>query len=327
VSDRLDSATVAVLGFGHQGEAQAMNLRDSGVKVVVGAREGAGADRARANGLEVLGLAEAARRGQVIAVMLPDEAVPALWGALAAATAPDAGLVFAHGFNLMYSDLAFPARGDVVLVSPTGPGRVLREAYRRGERLPAYVAAHRDRSGEAMALAEAYAGRIGAAPLWRTTPREETEVDLFGEQVVLCGGLLALVTAAHETLVERGYSPEIAYLECVHQLKYLADLLHERGPAGFRAGISGTALFGAMTRGPRVVGPASRVEMKAILEEIRSGAFAREWAAEAARGPGRHAGEVERARVHPIEEARRRALGPGAAAEAQGKSRNTLSKD
>jgi ketol-acid reductoisomerase len=145
--------------------------------------------------------------------------------------------------------------------------------------------------------------------LWRTTAREETEVDLFGEQVVLCGGLLALVGAAFETLTARGYSPEIAYLECVHQLSYLADLLHERGPAGFRAGISGTALYGAMTRGPRVVGAEARAAMAAILEEIRSGAFAREWAAEAARGPGRLAGEVEQARRHPMEEARRRALG------------------
>jgi ketol-acid reductoisomerase len=327
VSDRLDSATVAVLGFGHQGEAQALNLRDSGVRVVVGAREGAGAGRACAHGLDVLGLEDAARGAQVVAVMLPDERVPALWPGLAKAFAADAGVVFAHGFNLVYSDLAFPARSDVVLVSPTGPGRVLREAYLRGERLPAYVAAHRDRSGQAMGLAEAYAARIGTSPLWRTTPREETEVDLFGEQVVLCGGLLALVAAAHETLVERGYSPEIAYLECVHQLKYLADLLHERGPAGFRAGISGTALFGAMTRGPRVVGPASRNEMKAILEEIRSGAFAREWAAEAARGPGRLAAEIERARILPVEEARRRALGAEPEDPSAGKSRNTLSKD
>jgi ketol-acid reductoisomerase len=327
VSDRLASATVAVLGFGHQGEAQALNLRDSGVRVVVGAREGAGAARARAQGLEVMGVEQAAGRAQVIAVMLPDEVVPALWKGLAAAAAPDAALVFAHGFNLVYSDLAFSESADVVLVSPTGPGRVLREAYRRGERLPAYIAAHRDRSGNALALAESYAVRIGAAPLWRTTPREETEVDLFGEQVVLCGGLLALVAAAHETLVERGYSPEIAYLECVHQLKYLADLLHERGPAGFRAGISGTALFGAATRGPRVVGEASRSEMKAILEEIRSGTFAHEWAAEAARGPGRLAAEIERALKHPMEEARRRALGPDLAAPVSGKSRNTLSKD
>ena len=327
MSDRLASATVAVLGFGHQGEAQALNLRDSGVAVVVGAREGGGATRARAQDFEVLAPADAVLRAQVIAVLLPDEVVPTLWGALAAAIAPEAALVFAHGFNLVYADLAFPARSDVVLVSPTGPGRVLREAYRRGDRLPAYVAAHRDRSGHALALAEAYAARIGASPLWRTTPRDETEVDLFGEQVVLCGGLLALVTAAHETLVERGYSPEIAYLECVHQLKYLADLLHERGPAGFRAGISGTALYGAMTRGPRVVGAESRVEMKAILEEIRSGAFAREWTAAAAGGPERLAGDIARARAHPIEEARRSALTPDAGRSATRESRNALSKD
>jgi ketol-acid reductoisomerase len=317
-----------VLGFGHQGEAQAMNLRDSGLAVVIGAREGPGANRARAQGFEVLEIAEAARRARVVAVLLPDEAVPALWGAVAAALAPEASLLFSHGFNLLYSDLAFPPRGDVVLVSPTAPGRVLREAHRRGERLPAYVAAHRDRSGAAMALAESYASGIGASPLWRTTVREETEVDLFGEQVVLCGGLLSLVTAAHETLAERGYSPEIAYLECVHQLEYLARLLHERGPAGFRAGISGTALYGAATRGPRVVGESSREQMRAILEEIRSGAFAREWAAESARGPARLAREIERASAHPIEEARRRALGAsGGGPEATGESRNALSKD
>jgi ketol-acid reductoisomerase len=312
VSDRLDSAPVAILGFGHQGEAHALNLRDSGAAVVVGAREGSGASRARAQGFEVLALADAARRAQVIAVMLPDEILPGLWTSLVAAIAPSAGLVFAHGFNLLYSDLAFPAGADVVLVSPTGPGRVLRETYRRGERLPAYVAVHRDGSGNAIALAEAYAARVGASPLWRTTPREETEVDLFGEQVVLCGGLLELVSAAFETLTARGYSPEIAYLECVHQLEYLADLLHQRGPAGFRAGISGTALYGAMTRGPRVVGPQSRAAMAAILEEIRSGAFAKEWAAEAARGPGRLAAEIARAARQPIEDARRRALEPEA---------------
>ena len=303
-------STFAVLGFGHQGEAQALNLRDSGAQVGVGARAGSGGDRARAHGFEVLPIADAVRRARVVAVMLPDEVVPGLWNSLAPSFAEDAALVFAHGFNLVYSDLAFPARGDVALVSPTGPGRVLRAAFQRGERLPAYVAVHRDGSGRALAFAESYAARIGCEPLWRTTAREETEVDLFGEQVVLCGGLLALVTAAWETLVERGYSPEIAYLECVHQLEYLADLLHERGPAGFRAGISGTALYGAMTRGPRVVGEASRREMKAILEEIRSGAFAREWAAEA-RGAGALAGEIERAAAHPMERARKRALEPG----------------
>jgi len=309
VSERLESGPVAVLGFGHQGEAQALNLRDSGLSVFVGARPGAGMERARAQGLEVGSLAQAVRGARAIAVLLPDEAVRGLWDSLAPALPPDAALIFAHGFNLLYSDLAFPSRADVVLVSPTGPGRVLRAAYLRGEKLPAYVAVHRDGGGAARALAESYAARIGCAPLRPTTAREETEVDLFGEQVVLCGGLLELVTAAFETLVERGYSPEIAYLECVHQLKYLGDLLHERGPAGFRAGISGTALFGATTRGPRVVGENSRKEMKAILEEIRSGAFAREWQQEAAAGLGRLAAAVERARLHPIEQARRNALG------------------
>ncbi len=321
MSDRLKSATVAVLGFGHQGEAHALNLRDSGVAVLVGARIGAGAARARDQGFDVLALDEAVRRAQVIAVLLPDEVVPHVWGEFAAGIAADAAMVFAHGFNLVYSDLVFPQRSDVVLVSPTGPGRVLRDTYMRGRRLPAYVAAHRDGSGGALGLAEEYAAAIGASPLWRTTPREETEVDLFGEQVVLCGGLLALVAAAHETLVERGYSPEIAYLECVHQLKYLADLLHERGPLGFRRGISGTALYGAVTRGPRVVGAQSRQAMAVILEEIRSGAFAREWTAEAARGAGRLSEEMARAATDPIEEARQRALAP------PGESRNALSKD
>ena len=324
MSERLESATVAVLGFGRQGEAQALNLRDSGLRVVVGARAGGAMSRARDQGFEVLALAGAARQARVLAILLPDEAVRGLWAELSFAIPPGAALVFAHGFNLVYSDLAFDAGADVVLVSPTGPGHVLRAAYLRGERLPAYVAVHRDGSGGAMALAESYAGRIGCGPLRRTTTREETEVDLFGEQVVLCGGLLELVTAAWETLVERGYAREIAYLECVHQIKYLADLLHERGPAGFRAGISGTALFGAMTRGPRVVGKASRNEMKAILEEIRSGAFAREWEGEASAGLRSLADGVERARLHPIEEARRRALG----GEARGKEpRKALSKD
>src|SRR5881396_1051822 len=274
MTDPLGGVTVAVLGFGNQGEAQALNLRDAGITVIVGARPGgAGEARARAAGFETLPLAEAVRRAGVCAVLLPDEAMPGVWTEIAAALKSDAGLVFAHGFDLLYEDLAFPARADVVLVSPTGPGRVLRELAIRGEGLPAYLAVHRDGSGRAWDLAERYATALGChrARLWRTTVREETEVDLFGEQAVLCGGMNALVTAAFEVLVARGYSPEIAYLECVHQLKYLADLLHERGPAGFRAGISGTALFGAMTRGPRVVGQASRDEMKAILEEIRSG--------------------------------------------------------
>ncbi len=331
MSDPLSGATVAVLGFGNQGEAQALNLRDSGVAVVVGARAGGGGEaRARGHGFETLPLAEAARRAGVCAVLLPDEAAPALWPQIAPSLRPDAGLVFAHGFTLLYADLAFPPGADVVLVSPTGPGRVLREVYARGEGLPAYLAVHRDGSGKAWALAERYAAALGChrARLWRTTVREETEVDLFGEQAVLCGGMNALVTAAFEVLVAKGYSPEIAYLECVHQLKYLADLLHERGVAGMRQGISGTALFGDVTRGPRVVGEAARAAMAALLDEIRSGAFAREWADEVARGRPVLDAEVTRAAGHPIEEARRRALGGGPGpGEPPGESRKALSKN
>jgi ketol-acid reductoisomerase len=314
MNDGPGTGTVAILGYGNQGATHALNLRDSGVRVVVGARPGHGAEaRARAAGFEVLPLADAAARAGTVAVLLPDDAVPGLWPDIAGALAAAAGVVFAHGFNLLYSGLAFPAGADVVLVSPTGPGRVLRQVYERGEGLPAYLAVHRDGTGGAWALAERYAGWLGCARarLWRTTVREETEVDLFGEQAVLCGGMNALVTAAFETLVEAGYSPEIAYLECVHQLKFLADLLHERGVTGLREGISGTALYGDVTRGPRVVGGPARAEMRAMLGEIRSGAFAAELAADSAAGRPRVRRAVGEAAAHPMEAARRRALGLG----------------
>jgi len=304
--------TVAVLGFGNQGEAHALNLRDAGVQVVVGARAGRAAEaRARAHGFDTCEVPAAAGRAPVSAVLLPDEVVPELWPSLRAAAPAGASWVFAHGFNLLYSDLAFGAAHDAVLVSPTGPGRVLREVRVGGGRLPAYLAVHRDASGAARALAERYADRVGCGPLWNTTVREETEVDLFGEQAVLCGGMNALVRIAFETLVERGYAPEIAYLECVHQLKYLADLLHERGVAGMRRGISGTALYGDLTRGPRVIGEPARAAMGQALDEIRSGAFAREWLGEVAGGRARLE-ELKRAgAAHPMETARRKALGLG----------------
>jgi ketol-acid reductoisomerase len=308
---------VAVLGYGNQGEAHARALRDAGLSVVVGARAGGeGARRAREAGFEPLELARAAGSAPIVAVMLPDEALPPLWPTLRASLRDGAALVFAHGYNLLYAGFDLPASSDVVLVSPTAPGRVLRLLRERGERIPAYLAVARDASGGAWDLAERYAGWLGCSPLWRTTVAEETEVDLFGEQTVLCGGMNALVTMAFETLVASGYAPEIAYLECVHQLRYLAELLNERGVAGMRAGISGTALFGDLTRGSRVIGPEARAAMQAVLEEIRSGEFAREWAAEAAAGRPRTRAGLEAAERHPIEAARRRALGerpPGAA--------------
>jgi ketol-acid reductoisomerase len=242
-------------------------------------------------------------------MLIADEALPGLWPSLSASIEPNATLVFAHGFNLLYGALDFPPACDVVLVSPTGPGRVLRQAAEQGRRLPAYVAVHRDASGAAIESAERYAQAVSCGPLWRTTVREETEVDLFGEQTVLCGGMNALVTAAFETLASAGYAPEIAYLECVHQLKYLADLLHQRGVAGLREGISGTALYGDLTRGSRVIGEASRAAMAEALAEIRSGAFARQWMAEAAAGRPWLTPEQRRAAAHPMEAARRSALG------------------
>ena len=301
---------VAVLGFGHQGGAHALNLRDAGIEVVVGAREGAGAERAREAGFDVQRLETAARGASTVAMMLADEALPVLWPALAAAIAPQATIVFAHGFNLLYGGLAIPPRIDVVLASPTAPGHVLRELVAAGDRVPGYLAVHQDASGRAWEHAEDYARALGLGPLWRTSVREETEVDLFGEQAVLCGGMQALIEAAFETLVAGGYAPEIAYLECVHQLKYLADLLHARGPAGMRRGISGTALFGDLTRGPRVIGPESRQELRAMLEEIRSGAFARAWAAEVEAGSPTLRRAIAAGETRPIEQARRRALGP-----------------
>jgi ketol-acid reductoisomerase len=304
---------VAILGFGNQGEAHALNLRDSGVHVIVGAREGGdGARRAREHGFETLALAEAARRSRVAAVLLPDDVTPALWPALRPALDPDTALVFAHGYVPLYGGLEMPPSADVVLVSPTGPGRVLRELFVRGQGLPAYLAVDRDASGEAWALAEAYAEALGStrARVLRTTVRHETEVDLFGEQSVLCGGMNALVIAAFETLVTAGYEPELAYLEVVHQLKYLADLMHERGVAGMREGISSTALYGDLTRGPRVIDRHVRVALKEILDEIRSGEFAAEFARWVAAGR-RHTPEMADRQVDALERARRAALGAG----------------
>ena len=310
MSDRLADARIAILGFGNQGSAHAQNLRASGCRIVVGARpDGAGARRARELGFETLPLADALRAADVATILLPDEILPSLWRELSRSARDDVALVFAHGFNLLYGDLDLPARGDVVLVSPASPGAVLAGARERGENVSAYLAVHRDRSGGADALTRAYAERLGCTPLWPTTVREETEVDLFGEQTVLCGGMNALVLAAFETLVDRGYAPEIAYLECVHQLRYLAELLHARGPAGFREAISGTARFGDLTRGPRVIGPETRAAMGAVLDEVRSGAFAREWQAEVAAGSPQVREAMARASRHPIEVARQRALG------------------
>ena len=303
---------VVVLGYGNQGEAHARNLRDSGEDVRVAARPGLAAEaRAKQHGFEVATPADALRAADTLAVLLPDEAVPGAWPELAPHFAGVRSFVFAHGFNLLYGALAFPSQASVVLVSPTGPGRVVRELYEHGGGVPAYLAVHQPGLHDSWALATHYATALGSARarLLRTTVREETEVDLFGEQTVLCGGMNALVSAAYGTLVRAGYTPEIAYLEVVHQLHYLAELLHARGVAGLRRGISGTALYGDLTRGPRVVNERSRHAMEGILQEIRSGAFAREWLAEVAAGRPELTRLLAAADADPIEDGRRRALG------------------
>lgn len=313
MSGSLPGLRVAVLGFGNQGRAHALNLRDSGCEVVVGARPGhPGEARARALGFTTLAPIEAIGQAPVVAVLLPDEVVPELWPRLAAAWKDDTALVFAHGFNLVYSELVLPPRGDVVLVSPTGPGQVLRERFEKGEGLPAYLALHQDFSGRAWALAEAYAAALGCARarLWRTTVTEETEVDLFGEQAVVVGGVCELVEAAFATLVDAGYDERIAYLEVVHQLKHLVDVIHEAGPDGLRERISGTALYGALTRGPRVINAGSRAALAELLAEVRSGAFAAEWQAEVRAGSPRLAALRAAARERGLTRARARSL-PG----------------
>jgi len=326
----LTGAKIAVLGFGNQGDAQALNLRDRGLDLCIGLRLGGAAERrARALGFEVLELDQALARADVAAILLPDEVIISRWAELHGWAKPGASFVFAHGFSLLYGKLEFPADADVALVAPTGPGRVLRERGQSGAGLPAYIAVHQDGSGNAWALAAAWAEGIGcpASMQWRSTVAEETEVDLFGEQAVLCGGLNTLVTAAFETLTARGYTPEVAYLEVVHQLKYIADLLHDRGVDGLREAISRTALYGDFTRGPRVINDQSRREMTAILDEIRSGAYAREWLAEASAGRPRLARWIEEGRHHPMEAARRAALGiPEPVDGAEEESRNPLSK-
>jgi len=303
---------IVVLGYGNQGEAHARNLRDAGERVSVAARPGRSAEsRARAHGFDVTTPSDAVSEADTLAVLLPDEAVPSAWPELAPRLGSVRTFVFAHGFNLLYGSLAFPAEAAVVLVSPTGPGRVIRELYEQGSGVPAYLAVHQAGTGDAWAFATHYATALGSARarLLRTTVREETEVDLFGEQAVLCGGMNALVSTAFGTLVRAGYTPEIAYLEVVHQLRYLAEMLHARGVAGLRRGISGTALYGDLTRGPRVIGPASRWAMERMLAEIRSGEFAREWLAEVATGRPLLDRLLAAGDADPIEEGRRRALG------------------
>jgi ketol-acid reductoisomerase len=296
---------VAVIGYGSQGHAHALNLRDSGVDVRVGLRDGSSsAAKAEAAGLRVTSIAEAAREADAIMILAPDTEQQAIFRADIEPNlkAGDA-IFFAHGFNVRFGLIPPPAGVDVVMVAPKGPGHLVRRTYEGGGGVPALIAVEQDATGKARELALSYANAIGGtrAGVLETTFKEETETDLFGEQVVLCGGLTALIQAGFETLVEAGYQPESAYFECLHEVKLIVDLMYENGIAGMRYSISTTAEYGDLTRGPRIVGPAVKAEMRKILTEIQDGTFAEEWIAENVAGlPNYHALQ-EAGRTHPVE--------------------------
>ncbi|HEX3735248.1 MAG TPA: ketol-acid reductoisomerase [Solirubrobacterales bacterium] len=281
---KLDGKTVAILGYGSQGHAHALNLKDSGVDVVVGLRpDSSSRAKAEAAGLEVLDIAEAASRGDVVMILLPDEKQGELWrDEIADGIAPGNLLLFAHGFAVHFGEIEPPPGIDVGMVAPKGPGHLVRRQYEEGNGVPCLMAVHQDDSGNAHDLVLAYASGIGGgrAAVIETTFKDECETDLFGEQAVLCGGASELVKAGFETLVEAGYDPRLAYFECLHELKLIADLMYEKGVRGMEYSISNTAEYGDLTRGKRVIGEASRAAMKDILGEIQSGEFAREFIAE-----------------------------------------------
>jgi ketol-acid reductoisomerase len=301
----IGSRKVAVIGYGSQGHAHARNLADSGVDVRVGLRDGSGSwAKAEAAGLRVTTIAQAAGEADVVMMLLPDTEQKAVYDAEIADQLVDGDcLLFAHGFNIRFGLIRPPKGVDVAMVAPKGPGHLVRREFDAGGGVPALIAVAQDESGKARALALSYAHAIGAtrAGVLETTFDEETETDLFGEQVVLCGGITSLVQAGWETLVEAGYQPEVAYFECLHELKLIVDLMYENGISGMRFSISDTAEYGDYTRGPRIVNDGAKAEMKRILDEIRDGRFAEEWIAENRAGRPRFNEARQAAQAHPIE--------------------------
>jgi ketol-acid reductoisomerase len=280
----LDGKTVAIIGFGSQGHAHALNLKDSGVDVVVGLRpDSSSVAAAKDAGLRVESPAEAASQGDVVMLVVPDELHREVWENEVRDGVADGNLLlFGHGFSIHYGEVEPPPGVDVGLVAPKGPGHLVRRQYTEGSGVPGLVAIQQDATGNAKALALAYARGIGCTRggVIETTFKDETETDLFGEQAVLCGGASELVQAGFETLVDAGYDPQMAYFECLHELKLIVDLMYEKGLAGMRYSISNTAEYGDYTRGKRVITDETRANMRKILEEIQSGDFAREWIAE-----------------------------------------------
>jgi ketol-acid reductoisomerase len=306
---------VAVIGYGSQGHAHSLNLKESGVSVVVGLREGASWRKAEQSGLKVMPVPDAVKSSDVVMILAPDEAQPAIYRQeIAPHLKTGSYLAFGHGFNIHFGQIVPPATVNVFMVAPKGPGHLVRSEYAKGSGVPALLAIHQDPTGNTKQIGLSYASAIGAgrAGVIETTFREETETDLFGEQVVLCGGLTALIQAGYETLVNAGYSPEMAYFECLHEVKLIVDLIYQGGIANMRYSISTTAKYGDVTRGPRIITDETKKEMARILSEIQSGRFAKEWVLENQANRPVYNALLAKGEAHPIEEvgARLRAMMP-----------------
>ncbi|TCN24530.1 ketol-acid reductoisomerase [Mesobacillus foraminis] len=299
----LQGKKVAIIGYGSQGHAHAQNLRESGVEVVIGLREGRSWDKAVEDGFKVFSVGEATAHSDVVMILLPDELQPSVYNNEIKPNLTNQALMFAHGFNIHFSQITAPKESDVLLVAPKGPGHLVRRTYTEGAGVPALFAIYQDVTGEARELALAYAHGIGSlrAGGLETSFKEETETDLFGEQAVLCGGLTSLVKAGFETLTEAGYQPELAYFECLHELKLIVDLMYEGGLEGMRYSISDTAQWGDFVSGPRVVTAQAKEEMKAVLKDIQEGKFAKDWILENQANRPVFNAINENEKQHPIE--------------------------
>lgn len=301
----IKSKTVAIIGYGSQGHAHALNLRDSGVKVIVGLRPGStSAMKAEGAGLTVKPLEEATAAADVVMILAPDEHQSAIYRQIEPKLKQGASLAFAHGFNVHFGGVVPRADLDVIMIAPKGPGHLVRSTYTQGGGVPSLIAVAQDASGQAREIALSYAAANGGARagVIETTFREECETDLFGEQVVLCGGLTALIQAGFETLVEAGYAPEMAYFECLHEVKLIVDLIYEGGIANMRYSISNTAEYGDFTRGPRIITQETKEEMRRVLKEIQTGKFAREFILENQAGAPVLRANRRISREHPIEQ-------------------------
>jgi len=302
---QLRGKTIAVLGYGSQGHAHALNLNDSGMDVIVGLRPGSSWDKAEKSGLKVMPVADAVSAASIVMVLVPDETQAKLYlDDIAPNIQRGSYLAFGHGFNIHFGQVVPPSHINVFMVAPKAPGHLVRSSYTKGGGVPMLLAVHQDPTGDTEAIGLAYASAIGGgrAGILKTDFREETETDLFGEQVVLCGGLTALIQQAFETLVEAGYAPEMAYFECLHEVKLIVDLIYEGGISNMRYSVSTTAKYGDITRGPRIVTEKTRKEMRKILGEIQSGAFAREWILENQANRPVYNALLKKGERHPIED-------------------------